>query len=57
MQRDLREWRLVAPLGFSSGHSEFALCTLASRRHDGPLAALGGWMAEQAQVLTETRID
>ncbi len=57
VQRDLREGRLVAPLGFSSGHSEFALCTLASRRHDGPLAALGGWMADQAQVLTETGID
>ena len=49
VQRDLQEGRLVAPLGFSAGHSEFALCMLATRKHDAALAALGSWMVEQVQ--------
>ncbi|MDE1989498.1 MAG: LysR family transcriptional regulator [Betaproteobacteria bacterium] len=49
VQRELAQGRLVAPLGFSGGPSEFALCMLANRRHDAPLSALCAWMEAQTE--------
>lgn len=52
VQRELTQGRLVAPLGFASGSSEFALCMLADRRHDAPLAALSAWMKAQSGTVS-----
>ncbi len=49
VQRELQQGRLIAPLGFTSSLSEFALCVLASRVQDAPLAALSTWMTEQTR--------
>lgn len=51
-RRELSQGRLVAPLGFAQGSSEFALCMLANRRHDAPLTALSTWMEAQTGIPT-----
>ena len=47
-QRELLQGRLIAPLGFASGTSVFALCLLHGRAAEEPLAALRGWMKPAA---------
>ncbi|KXW57645.1 LysR substrate-binding domain-containing protein [Ferrovum myxofaciens] len=49
-RRELTQGRLVAPLGFVQGPSEFALCLSSHRAEDPLLAALSQWMVTQAQA-------
>ena len=48
VQRELAQGRLVAPLGFTQGPSQFALCTLQARAAEPALSALHAWMLAQA---------
>ncbi|MHB8354157.1 MAG: LysR substrate-binding domain-containing protein [Burkholderiales bacterium] len=54
VQRELQQRRLIAPLGFTSSPSEFALCVQSSRAQEPHLAALCTWMAEQTRLPSET---
>ncbi|NDU85966.1 MAG: LysR family transcriptional regulator [Ferrovum sp.] len=48
-QRELSQGRLIAPLGFTQGPSEFAICTQQHRANEPTLRALSQWMVAQAQ--------
>lgn len=47
-RRELAQGRLIAPLGFLSGPSEFSLCLASNRHHEPALQALVQWMRTQA---------
>ena len=49
VKREIRQGRLVAPLGFAAGTSVFALCLLQSRTADASLSTLRHWMVQMTK--------
>lgn len=49
-ERELKQGRLIAPLGFAQGTSQFALCVATSRSDDPSLRTLCEWMQTQASL-------
>jgi Transcriptional regulator len=47
-RRELSQGRLIAPLGFTAGPSEFSLCLSSHRLMEPALQTLSQWMAAQA---------
>lgn len=48
VRRELSQGRLIAPLGFMAGPSEFSLCLSSHRTAETALQALSQWMVAQA---------
>ena len=49
VQRELKQGRLIAPLGFTLGQSVFALCLLQNRAADSSLGRLRHWMSQMTK--------
>lgn len=49
-ERELRQGRLIAPLGFAQGNSQFSLCVAISRAEDPSLRTICEWMQDQATI-------
>lgn len=47
-ERELHQGRLIAPLGFAQGNSQFALCVALSRAEEPALRTIADWMQDQA---------
>ena len=50
VQRELKYGRLIAPLGFTTGPSVFALCLQQSRAQESALGVLRHWLIQMTKV-------